>query len=70
MDMTLTAIVIIVAGIVVAGVGVALSARTSRSAFREDDGATRSDISVAIAVFGIAAMLFGAGYLGFLLLQD
>ena len=64
------AIAIMVAGVLAALVGAAMSARAARRAVAEDGPTARSDIAVAVLVFGIAAVLFGAGDMAYLLLAQ
>jgi flagellar basal body-associated protein FliL len=64
----LTSIAIVVAGVVVALVGFAVSARTTRRSEIESATTTRADIAVAVIVFGLVTAIFGGGYFAFLLL--
>ena len=64
----LTAIAIVVAGVVVALVGFVVSARFTRRGRVESGPSTRADVAVAVVVFGLVGSIFGGGYLAFLLL--
>jgi uncharacterized membrane protein YidH (DUF202 family) len=68
MSPLLTAIAIVVAGVLVALAGFVLSARGTRRSVIESSSAARADIAVAVVVFGLVGSIFGGGYLAFLLL--
>lgn len=69
MDYVLVAVVLMIGGFVVLVSGTAVTARTSRRATSESDEGNRTDLAVGLAVFGVVAMLFGAGLLVYSLLM-
>jgi heme/copper-type cytochrome/quinol oxidase subunit 2 len=64
----ITGAVAIVVGVLVAVTGLLLSVRASRRRVPEGGPTTRSDLTVALTVFGLVAVIFGAGDVAFLLL--
>ena len=64
----ITAAVAIAGGGVVAVAGLLLSVRASRRRASEGGPSARSDLTVALTVFGLVAVVFGVGDVAFLLL--
>lgn len=68
--MPIAAITIVIASGVVAVLGVVLTTRASRGSAGEADGSTRTDLAAAVSIAGLVGVLFGSGYLGYLLLMQ
>ncbi|MCU1472010.1 hypothetical protein [Amnibacterium sp.] len=65
----ITAVVAIAGGALVAVAGLLLSVRSSRRRVSEGGPSTHSDLTVALTVFGLVAVIFGLGDVAFLILS-